>query len=950
GTTSGNKGGPVVFPVGDLSSSSDQIAFQTTITGLTANGFTPLSETMYEALLYYRGESPYFGANPPIDNDLQSSPASISGGSYVSPITHECQKNHIVYLTDGAPTVDTDADTLIAPRLAGASPSLTDSACGGSDNCLDELGEYLATQDNATGLAGTQKVNTYTVGFLTNQQLLQDTATKGNGTYFTADNALQLTQAFAAILTSIQEEDSTFSAPSVSVNAFNRITNRKELFFSLFSPTSKQRWPGNVKRFQLDCQYPDASNPGFCLDGADADSEPDLPVILDANGLPAVDSTTGFFKATSRSYWTPAAAGPDGADTEAGGAAGVFGGVSPADDPPTRLVYTYTGGYNASNGTFTPAGTATLSNSVNLLADSNAAVTEAMFYPAGINSGDPSRNDLVRWARGVDVLDADGDGSTTDARHQLGDALHTEPVLFEYGASAAASDLTLYTINNDGYLHAIDVDNGQEVFSFVPQEMLEKMPSLYADQGASGDRPYALDGPLTLWFDDRAKYDGGGNLIEDPNGILETSNGEGVYLFFGQRRGGRDYYALDVTDRANPKLLWKIEGGVGDFAELGQSWSAPIKGRVKINGSLKEVLFFAGGYDDTQDNAILPQDDVVGRALFMVDAMTGQKLWMAGSSAVTPTPNTVLSTMTNSVPADLTAFDITGDGLTDRIYFGDTRAQLFRIDIDNENVGLAGDVSGNKKFAIGGRLATLQKSTSTATPGAAQNRRFFYRPDVSFAAPPDAVPYLAVAIGSGYRAHPLDTVVEDRFYVIRDTEVGNITDVADYPATPYAEDDLLDITLNLSPTQSELTGTVTNPTLGWYLQLANESGGTFSYVGEKVLAESVTFNNMVLFTTYAPPTTPLTAECLPNQGDGRLYAVNLFDGSPVQDLDESGSTTLTKSDRTVDLLRSGIPPGVTILFSPVNGVTPLAIVATETMPVNFQITPVKTYWFQQEAY
>ncbi|MEM7252260.1 MAG: hypothetical protein AAF493_12630 [Pseudomonadota bacterium] len=951
-TSGKNRGGPVIFPVQDISDPTVEASYQSAITGLNATGWTPLSETMYEAMLYYRGDTPYFGTNPPFSNNIQSVPGSMSGGKYDSPIAHECQKNYIVYLTDGAPTYDADADSKIAPYLSGANPNLTDSACGhnSGDNCLDEVAELLATNDQSTGMAGNQYVKTYTVGFLNNLQLLQDAAVKGNGKYYLANDALELSQAFTSILADIHEIDSTFSAPSVSVNAFNRITNRKELFFSLFLPSDRQRWPGNIKRFQLDCLNPDPANPGFCKDGADADSDPDLPIILDGQGLPAVDATTGFFKTTARSVWTPASAGPDGASTELGGAAHVFGGLSGSDDPPTRVVYTYTGGYNNSNGAYAPSGNSVLSASDNAMVDSNTGVTEAMFYPSGLGTGDPSRTDLIKWTRGVDVLDADQDGSSTDSRHQLGDALHTKPALFEYGATAAASDLTLYTINNDGYLHAIDVDDGSEVFSFIPQEMLERIPNLYNDDAAAaGVRPYGLDGPLTIWFDDRPTYDSGGNLIEEANGTLEPSNGEKVYLFFGMRRGGNMYFGMDVTDRNNPKLLWKIVGGVGDFAELGQTWSAPVKARVKVNGATKEVLVFSAGYDETQDTAVNPQDDTIGRAIFIVDALTGQEIWTAGGSGVTPTPNLTIAGMTNSIPGTPTVFDITGDGYDDRIYFGDTRAQLFRIDINNENVGLSGNASGEKKFALGARLATLQKTTSTSSPGAADNRRFYYSPDVSFATPSDREPFLAIAMGTGYRAHPLDNVIHDRFYMLRDPRIDVITDPADYPNNSYTEDDLLDITTNLAPTDAQLYGSGTNSVIGWYIQMAEEDGsGGLTFKGEKVLAESVTFGGTILFTTFTPPATPLTAECLPNQGDGRLFAIDLYNGKPIQDLDDSGSNTLTRSDRHVDLLRSGIPPGVTILFSPTNGVTPIAIVATETMPVNLEITPVKTYWYQEE--
>ena len=53
------------------------------------------------------------------------------------------------------------------------------------------------------------------------------------------------------------------------------------------------------------------------------------------------------------------------------------------------------------------------------------------------------------------------------------------------------------------------------------------------------------------------------------------------------RRGGNSYYALDVSDRTKPKLAWSIEGGSGDFAQLGQSWSRMIPARIQKDGVLK---------------------------------------------------------------------------------------------------------------------------------------------------------------------------------------------------------------------------------------------------------------------------------------------------------------------------------------------------------------------------
>lgn len=53
---------------------------------------------------------------------------------------------------------------------------------------------------------------------------------------------------------------------------------------------------------------------------------------------------------------------------------------------------------------------------------------------------------------------------------------------------------------------------------------------------------------------------------------------------------------------------------------------------------------------------------------------------------------------------------------------------------------------------------------------AAGNRRFHYPPSAALAKK-DGATYLALAIGSGWREHPLDTVVDDRFYTLKQTAV-----------------------------------------------------------------------------------------------------------------------------------------------------------------------------------
>jgi len=92
---------------------------------------------------------------------------------------------------------------------------------------------------------------------------------------------------------------------------------------------------------------------------------------------------------------------------------------------------------------------------------------------------------------------------------------------------------------------------------------------------------------------------------------------------------GTSYYALDVSDPENPKLLWRIDKG-GQFAELGQTWSTPRIGRMLYGGSTtpRPVVIFAGGYDTNKDNVlgstVIGTNDSMGNAIFVVNAETGR--------------------------------------------------------------------------------------------------------------------------------------------------------------------------------------------------------------------------------------------------------------------------------------------------------------------------------------
>jgi len=885
--SSDSDGGMVVEPIDDIE--SNRTAFVTALNAMNDSGGTPLSETYYESVMYYQGSSVDYGTD---STPFASVGSSRSGGQYISPIANECQKNFTILLTDGDPT----NDSLSSSRLARVGVS----SCSG--NCLDEIADAIATNDQSSSLSGDQVISTYTIGFAIDKPLLEDTAiasfnASGTGEYLLADDAATLADAFNAILVDINNSDTTFSSPAVSVNAFNRSTHLDDLYFTLFKPGKGAHWDGNLKKYKLDF-FVDTND-----DDGDLDTTERLPFVADATGADAVDPVTGFFDVGAQSFWTHT--GADGLDVSAGGAANEF--VTP------RKVYTYSSTYTNNNGVLYPgASLAALTATANVVDKSNTNITLAMLDIVGKPekiAGTPRRETLLDWAKGLDVFDLYGAAGTTDARLEMGDPLHSEPALVQYGGTVASPDLVAYMATNDGYLHAIDADDGTEIFSFIPQELLSNLNDLMDNR--QGDKTYGLDGNVVAWIND---------INED--GII--SGADTVYLYIGMRRGGNDIYSLDVTDRNNPKLRWIIKGGSGDYAELGQTWSTVNVEKIKDGSTEKTVLIFGGGYDTNQDSVTVRTADNIGRAVFIADADSGKLLWSAGNGGTLP-----VAGMNYSIPARIKPLDMSGDGFIDRLYAADMGGQIFRFDIDNDN-GSA--LSGSIK---GGRIADL------ASNGKINARRFYYPPDVALIAKRGEAAYLALVAASGYRAHPLNTEIQDRIYLLKDNDVYNTP-------TTYAtltEADLYDATLNLvagdgTDAQNNVAQTAIDNAEGWFIKLDDETG-TNTWVGEKGLSEPLIIEGVAIVSTFTPLTTVVSGSCVPQAGTGKVFFLDVFDGSAAFPSDVD-----LRHERHSSLARSGIPPSPNVIIT--KGGEPTLCIGTECAAAEFGLGARKTHWYEVE--
>lgn len=808
------------------------------------------------------GAKRYFeGKSPFLSSTKRQASNAMNGSDYKSPIELQCQANYIVFLTDGKPTYDDNHNNYMANELG------IDSCSG---NCLDEISDYMFNTDINDDYEGVQRVITHTVGFHTDQKLLSDTAEKGGGKYYLASSPDELEDAFFAILREVLSTNTTFSSPGVSVNNFNQLNHLDALYFSVFEPVVNPLWPGNLKRYRLKS------------DGT----------IVDQNGNEAIDPSTGFFKDSAQSYWS---AGIDGAGVSAGGVSGVI----PADNA-SRNVYTYYEG-SSSKSLKAAVNNVTTSNSSNL--------TKALFGDSGMSGARHKK--LIRWTRGQDVADENKNGSTTDSRRSLSDPLHSRPYLQVYGGTEESPDTTVYYGDNQGFLHAVDGETGELHFSFIPGELLGNQGVLMDNQISEYERPYGMDGSVVSWF-------------KDVNGNSAVDTGDSVYIYSGMRRGGRNYYGLDVTDRSSPSVLWAIRGGQGDFDELGQSWADPVKHRVRLGGEVKDVLFISGGYDSQQDVVGVRTEDTMGRAIYMVDATTGERLWWSGPAG--SGADVELGDMKYSIPASPTIIDVDGDGFADQLYVGDMGGQILRVDFNHGQS--AAD------FATAGVIASFAGSDASS------NRRFYHSPDISGTLK-DGKRYLNLAIGSGYQAHPLDKLTEDRFYklTISDVNVPQNGD-GDVEYTALTESDLLDTTDNLiqqgTETEKEAAEASLAEANGWYIRLTRS--------GEKVLSASTTLRGDLYFTTFEPSAN-LDA-CVPAAGQSRLYHVKLRDGRAVVNYDKvGGDDKLTESDRYIALKTLGLPPSPKTVI--IDG-EEVIIAGTETLlPPDPDALVRKIYWYEE---
>lgn len=397
----------------------------------------------------------------------------------------------------------------------------------------------------------------------------------------------------------------------------------------------------------------------------------------------------------------------------------------------------------------------------------------------------------------------------------------------------------LYVGTNAGVMHAINAsvtspDGGKEVFAYVPGALFEGANGVPIQTGLQhrGDPDFThknmVDGPIGVYDVDLGKtVDGGGTV--NWRSMLVGALG----------KGGRAYYAIDVTDPA----AFSNEGNAADRVmweftdpDLGYTYGEPAMVKTRKYGW---VMIFGSGHNNANGQGYF----------FIVNPRTGNLLEKIGTGVGTPSNPAGMSQVQAFIP-DRTNFT------AESIYAGDLLGNLWRLDLTPASGAYAAptqlaaltDSSGNAVPITSRPLVVVQPNTNKrfVTVGSG---KLLANSDLDNTQPQG---FYAIIDGTGNMFNTVATLPTGMSFPIRNVGPGNrlqkLTDLTQ------------PITLNLA-TQ-----------IGWWLDLGTATGGQ----GWRVIFDSTSYLGTVAFAAMVPSGNV----CSPS-GTNRVYAIDLGSGRSV---------------------------------------------------------------------
>lgn len=441
----------------------------------------------------------------------------------------------------------------------------------------------------------------------------------------------------------------------------------------------------------------------------------------------------------------------------------------------------------------------------------------------------------------------------------------------------------LYVGTNGGVMHAInaapytatpvpavpfaevDANAGKEVFAYVPSAVFNG-PSLPANPSDNGLAALGNPSYLHRNFVNASPRDFDIDLMKTKQGMsptpgscaaspLTATNWRTV-LIGGLGKGGKSYYALDVTNPLNvtppattgpamteadwaAKVLWEFPraSDVTTYAlddKMGYSFGEPVVVKTAQHGW---VVILASGYNNNDRKGYI----------FIVDACSGY-LVQAPISTPGVAPTAPLETGLAHPSAFVLDYE---DGTADAIYAGDLLGNLWRIDVR----ATTGAYPAPERIAV-------FKDTSIG----AQPQPVTTRPMVEL--DPKTLRRF-VMVGTGRLLDKTDTgdLQKQTFYAIHDGD-NLVFDTALDSSNSRVRADLVDITNDLISGSSVFT-----TQKGWYIEV----GAGDPNLGWRVINPSASFFGNILFVATLPDSTDVCAA----GGSSLIYAVGFGGGKSI---------------------------------------------------------------------
>lgn len=592
-----------------------------------------------------------------------------------------------------------------------------------SDYKVNKSGDYYELREGGTKDWGNPIANTA-------EDRIDDlwhAAVNANGTYFSAKNPQQVTESLQKALSEIQSK--LGAGTGAAASTLQPVAGNNENIIPSYRTV---KWTGNLEGRAIDLTTLETSDTAtWCVESVPPDS---CAGTIQANA--ALPGTGNYYCVTKNET----AATCSGTGKTLGGTTGTdcFTEVTNACTGKMQNLVTDTGDartikINNGSGTLVDFSYSNIPSGLKQYFEATLLATklsqwDTLTGPADGSSGQRAKaikQDLVQYLRGSYGLEDRGqpglDGIFRAREATLGDVTDSQPVYlnkqaFNYSDTGYQAFKTsqdnrpgrVYVGANDGMFHMFDatigsvagVDNrGKEIFSFIPTPVI---PNLYK----LADRDYAVKHTNFVNGDPVI-----GDVYDDVAGAWKR------ILVSGLAGGGRGYFALDITDPNNTKLLWEYTAA--DNANLGYTYGNPVITKMANGGTDKWVVLITSGYNNGSKDSDGSNYTTAGNGkgyLIALNPITKAqvKIFPTGEGlALTPSGLSQIAAYTAQAEKN---------NLTKYVYAGDLLGNLWRFDIEQP------DGTAPLKFAtlVGPDNVTPQPITMTPQLGVIKKKRVVF--------------------------------------------------------------------------------------------------------------------------------------------------------------------------------------------------------------------------------